>query len=189
MCVIFCNLEQLILPLWTPSVIPALPNCPMLFHKIIRKIWYTNGNIIWKRAGKLELPAIIVSPYRNSGKLKILSRSHLTTILIWLWNISNSFLVSSAIQYSPTLCDPMDCSRSCLPIHHQQPELAQTHVHQVSDAVQPSHPLSSPSPPAFNLSQHQVLFQWVHSSHLVAKVWELQLQHQAFQWILRVDFL
>ena len=66
---------------------------------------------------------------------------------------------SSAIQSCPTVCDPMDCSTPGFPVHHQHPELAQTHVHRVSDAIQPSHPLSLPSPPAFNLSQHQGLFQ------------------------------
>ena len=71
----------------------------------------------------------------------------------------------------------MDSSTSCFPVHHQLPELAQTHVHQVSDAIQPSYLLSSPSPPAFNLSQHQGLFQWVHWSHQVTKVLEFQLQH------------
>ena len=69
------------------------------------------------------------------------------------------------------------------------PELAQTHVHWVSDAIQPSHPLLSPSPPTFNLSQYQGRFQWVSSSHQVAKVLEIQLQHQSFQWIFRTDFL
>ena len=83
----------------------------------------------------------------------------------------------------------MDCSMPGFPVHYQLPELAQTHVHQVSDAIQSSHPLSSPSPPAFNRSQHQVLFQWVSSSHQVAKVWAFQLQHQSFQWIFRTDFL
>jgi len=73
----------------------------------------------------------------------------------------------------------MDCSKPGLPAHHQLPELAQTHVHQVSDAIQPSHPLLSPSPAALNLSQHHGLFQRVHSSHQVAKV--LELQHQSFQ--------
>ena len=87
------------------------------------------------------------------------------------------------------LCDPMDCSTPGLPVHHQLPEFTQTHVHWVSDAIQPSHPLSSPSPPALNLSQHQGLFQWVSSSHQVAKVLEFQLQHQFFQWIFRTDFL
>ena len=67
---------------------------------------------------------------------------------------------------------PMDCSMTGFPVHHQLPELAQTHVRQVSDAIQPSHPLLSPSPPALNLSQHQGLFQRVTSSHQVAKVLE-----------------
>ena len=75
-----------------------------------------------------------------------------------------------------------------LPVHHQLPEPTQTHIHRISDAIQPSHPLSSPSP-TFNLSQHQALFQWVSSSHQVAKVLEFQLQHQSFQWIFRTDFL
>ena len=68
------------------------------------------------------------------------------------------------------------------PVHHQLPEFTQTHVHWVGDAVQLSHPLSAPSPPAFNLSQRQGLFKWVSSSHQVAKVLEFQLQHQSFQW-------
>ena len=80
----------------------------------------------------------------------------------------------------------MDCSMPGLPIHHHLPDLAQTHVHWVSDAIQPSHPLSSPSPPTFNFSQHQGLFQWVSSSHKVAKIWEFQLQHQSFQWIFKL---
>ena len=83
----------------------------------------------------------------------------------------------------------MDCIMPDLPVHHQLPELAQTHVHRVGDAIQPSHPLSSPSPPAFHLSQHQGLFQWVSSLHQVAKVLESQLQHQSFQWICRIDWL
>ena len=74
----------------------------------------------------------------------------------------------------------MDCSMPGFSVHHQLPKLAQTHVHQVSEAIQPSHPPSSPSPPAFNISQHQGLFQWVSSSHEVAKVLEFQLQHQSF---------
>ena len=78
---------------------------------------------------------------------------------------------------------------SGFPIHHQFLEPAQTHLHWVSDAIQPSYPLSSPFPPAFNLSQHQGIFQWVSSSHQMTKVLELQLQHQSFQWICRTDFL
>ena len=95
----------------------------------------------------------------------------------------------SVTKSCPTLCDPIDCSTPGLPVHHQHPEFTQTHVHWVSDAIQPSHPLSSSSPPTFNLSQHQGLFQWVGSSYQVAKVLGLQLPHESFQWIFRVDFL
>ena len=93
---------------------------------------------------------------------------------------ANSSIQSLSIQFSsfqslsgPTLCDPMNCSTPGLPVHHQLPEFAQTHVRRVSDAIQSSHPLSSPSPPAPNPSQHQSLFQWVNSSHEVGKVLEL----------------
>ena len=83
--------------------------------------------------------------------------------------------VSLVAQSCPTLCDPLNCSTPGLPVHHQLPEFIQTHVHRVGDAIQPSHPLSSPSPPSHNPSQHQGLFQWVNSSHEVAKVLEFQL--------------
>ena len=83
----------------------------------------------------------------------------------------------------------MDCRTPGFPVFHHLLELAQIHIHWVSDAVQSSRPLLSPSPPAFCLSQHQSLFEWVISSHQVAKVLELQLQHQSFQWIVRTDFL
>jgi len=83
----------------------------------------------------------------------------------------------------------MDCSTSGLSVHHQLPESAQTHIHWVGNAIQPSHPLSSPSPPALDLSQHQDLFKWVSSSHQVAEVLEFQLQHQSYQWTPRTDFL
>ena len=92
-----------------------------------------------------------------------------------------SLQFSSVTQSCPALCDPMDCSTPGFPVHQQLPELTQSLVHQVSDAIQPSHPLLSPSPLTFNLSQHQGLFQGVSSSHQVAKVLELQLQHQSFQ--------
>ena len=96
---------------------------------------------------------------------------------------------SSVTQSRPTLCNPMDCSTPGFPVHHQLPEFTQTHIHQVGNAIQPSHPLSSPSPSDLNLSQHQGLFKWVSSLHQVAKLLELQLQHQSFQWIFRTDFL
>ena len=88
----------------------------------------------------------------------------------------------------PTLCNPVAWSKPGFPVLHQLTELAQTHVHRVSDAIQPFHPLSSPSPPPFNISQHQGLLQWVSSLQQGAKILELQLQHQSFQWMFRTDF-
>ena len=98
-------------------------------------------------------------------------------------------LFSSVAQSCPTLCDPMNRSTPGLPVHHQLPEFTQTHIHRVSDAIQPSHPWSSPSSPAPNPSQHQSLFQWVNSSHEVAKVLEFQLQHHSLQRNPRADLL
>ena len=99
------------------------------------------------------------------------------TTTSWYWLNSETYSVQfrSVAQSCPTLCDPMNRSMTGLPVHHQLPEFTQIHVHQVSDAIQPSHPLSSPSPPASNPSQHQGLFQWVNSSHVLAKVLEFQL--------------
>ena len=101
----------------------------------------------------------------------------------------HSVQFSLVAQWCPTLCDPMNHSTPGLPVHHQFPEITQTHVHWVSDAIQPSHPLSSPSPPAFSLSQNQGPFKWVSSLPQVAKVLAFQLQHQSFQWTFRTDFL
>ena len=95
----------------------------------------------------------------------------------------------SSVQSCPTHCDPMDWSTPGVPVHPQLPEFTQPHVHWVGDAIQPPDPLLSSSPPAFNLSQNQGLFQWVSSSHPVAKVLEFQLQHQSFQWTPRTNFL
>ena len=115
--------------------------------------------------------------------------SNFGLILDWNWSWRDSQKASPApqlhipwrtckIQFSSvqsqsclTLCDPMDCSTPGLPVHHQLPEFTQTHAHRVGDAIQPSHSLSSPSPPPFNLSQHQGLFQWVSSSHRWQKYW------------------
>ena len=89
-----------------------------------------------------------------------------------IWNEAVQF--SSATQSCLTLCNPMNCSTPGLPVHHHLLEFTQTHVHRVSAAIQPSHPLQSPSPPAPNPSQHQNLFQWVNSSYEVDKVLEFQ---------------
>ena len=98
-------------------------------------------------------------------------------------------LLSSVTQLCLILCDPMNHSTPGLPVHHQLPEFTQTHVHRIGDAIQSSHPLLSPSPSAPNPSQHQGLFEWVNSSHEVAKVLEFQPQHQSFQWTPRTDLL
>ena len=96
---------------------------------------------------------------------------------------------SSVAQSCPILCDPMNRSTPGLPVHYQLPEFTQTHVHWVGDAIQPSHLLLSPCPPAPNPFQHQGLLQWVNSSHQVAKVLEFQLQHQSFKWTPRTHLL
>ena len=112
--------------------------------------------------------------------------------LTW-WLSNNNVLFFSSVHFSHSVMSdslqPYDHSTPGLPVHHQLPESTQTHVHRIGDAIQPSHPLSSPSPPALNLSQHQGLFKWVSSSHQVAKVLEFQLQHQSFWWTPRNDLL
>ena len=106
----------------------------------------------------------------------------------------SDFTFNSTVQFSSvtqsclTPCNPVNSSMPGLPVHHQLLELTQTHLHWASDAIQPSHVLSSPYPPSFNLSQHQGLFKWVSSPHQVAKVLEFQLQHQSLPWIFRTDF-
>ena len=133
-----------------------------------------------------------VEPLANQQKAK--NKTH-----IWLFFYKLTFITcraviscgwfSSAAQSCLTLCDPMDCSTPGFPVHHQLLEFTQTHVHLVSDTIQPSHLLSFPSPPAFNLSQHQGLFKWISSWHQVAKVLEFQLQHRSFQRLFKTDFL
>ena len=115
-------------------------------------------------------------------------RDCLSSLYILGFFVVNSVQFSSVAQSCPTLCNHMDCSPPGLPVHYQLPEFTQTCVHGVGEAIQPSHPLSSPSLPTFNLSQHQGLFKWVSPSHQGAKVLEFQLQHQSFQWTPRTDF-
>ena len=117
--------------------------------------------------------------YLNRIQANILGLKRCTPLLDTGTFITVQF--SSVAQSCLTLCNPMDHSTPGFPVHHQLLEFTQTHVHRVGDAIQSSHPLSSPSPPALNLSQHQGLFKWVSSSHQVAKVLEFQLQHQSFQ--------
>ena len=106
-----------------------------------------------------------------------MSHFHLSTLKIKFCLI---YLTLSSVQFTQsclTLCDPRDCSMPGLPVHHRLLEFTQTHVHWVSDAIQPSHPLSSHSLSTFSLAQHQGLFKWVSSLHQVGKVLEFQLQN------------
>ena len=132
----------------------------------------------------------------------MLPKAHLTShsrMFCSRWVITPSWLsgswrfflyqFSSVAQSCPTLCYPMNCSTPGLPVHHQLPEFTHTHVHRAGDAIQPSYPLSSTSPPALNPSQHQSLFQWVNPSHEVANILEFQLQHHSLQRNPRVDLL
>ena len=134
-----------------------------------------------------------VRKWRDVGKGYILSAKNsrhpmYNTVIMINNNVLYQFS-SVQSQSCPTLCNPMDCSTPGPPVHHQLPEFTQTHVHWVGDAIQPSHPPSSPSPLTFNLSQHLGLFKWVSSSHQVAKRLKFQLQHQSFQWTPRTDLL
>ena len=132
------------------------------------------------------IDVLIYFPRNSTPALK--SKLHGNLPMLWCQHVP-SVQFSSVAQSCPTLCDPMNRSTPGLPVHHQLPKFTQTHVHGVSNAIQPSHPLSSPSPPALNLSQHQGLFQWASSSHQVAKVLEFLPQHQSFQWTPRTDRL
>ena len=143
-------------------------------------------------------PVNVLSYFHNLKKKKNLSKStRLENNRIGIWrgpshhtlHKPGSVQFSSVAQSCPTLWDPMNRSTPGLPVHYQLPESTQTHVHRVGDAIQPSRPLSSPAPPALNLSQHQGLFTWVSSSHQVAKVLEFQLQHQFFQWTPRTSLV
>ena len=137
---------------------------------------YTTGNLALKHFSK-------AMSYLDQIHQFMASQWHLSRYMF------SSVQFNSVTQSCPTLWDPMNRSMPGLPVHHQLPEFTQTHVHQVGDATKPSHPLLSPSPPAPNPSQHQSLFQWVNSSHQVAKLLEFQLQHQSFQWTPRTDLL
>ena len=131
-------------------------------------------NWVWLKSGQDRL----------EGRLVMCTSGSLSSISLRSVQFSSVQLLSRV-----WLCDPMNCSTPGFPVHHLFLELAQTYVHWVSEAIQSSHSLSSPSLPAFNLCQHQGLLQWVSSSYPVAKLLEFQLQHQSFQWIFRIDFL
>ena len=157
---------------WWPS------GCDAVFHLRVLSLGRDLGS--W-------MPCSEASINKQSRKsiLADLKTYYLTIVIrvVWCW-WRYSVQFSSVAQLCPTL-QPHGLQLPGLPVHHQLPELTQTRVHRVGDAIQPSHPLSSPSPPALNLSQHQGLFQWVSSLHQVAKVLEFHLQHRSFQWIFR----
>ena len=165
--------------------------------------WWTRVATLWLYYQQIQLFCLIslsVSTLSKSYQaiwISFLKRRKLfknlwvflTTFDSKLTLIFYSAQFSSVTQSCPTLCNPVNCSTPGFPVHYQLPNFTQTHVHWVGDAIQPSRPLSSPSPSAFNLSQHQGLFKWFSCSHQVAKVLEFQLQYQSFQWIFRTDFL
>ena len=144
------------------------------------------GNMCKEAPNKSNTLSLLKNPceIQKEKLLIIINKNHKIDNLT-----GSNFQFSSVAQSCPTLCNPMNHSMPGLPVHHQLLEVTQTHVHRVSDAIQPSHPLSSPSSPAPNPSQHQGLFQWVNSLHEVAKVLEFQLQHKSFQWTPRTDLL
>ena len=133
---------------------------------------------VWQFTPDCMRIAKIEFPYRRDAYL-----------IIFIILVSCFVSFCSVAQPCPTLCHPVDYSTPGFSVLHHLLELDLTHMYWFSDAIQPFHPLSFPSPPVFNLSRHQGLFQWVGSLHQVAKVLELQLQHQSFQWIFRTDFL
>ena len=174
-----CYLFQGIFP--TQGSNPDLPNCRWILYELSYK-------------GSPRILECVAYPF-SSGSSQPRNQTGVSCIagrFFTNWAIREAISVvqfSSFAQLCPTLCDPVNHSTPGLPVHHQLPEFTQTHVHQVSDAIQPSHLLSSPSPPAPSPSQHQGLFQQVRSSHPLAKVLEFQLQHQSFQWTPRTDLL
>jgi len=170
--VMLSNHLSFCLPLLLFSVLPSIKVFPSesAFH------------IRWPKYGSLS-----ISPSNEYSGL-ISFRIDWFYLLVIPGTLKSLRCCSVAKSYV-TLCDPISCSSPGFLVLHYLLELAQTHVYQVGDAIQPSHPLLSPSIPTFNLSQHQGLFQWVSSSHQVAKVLEFQLHRQSSQWVFRTDLL
>ena len=150
--------------------------------KWIRKLWYIYTMEYYSATKKNAFESVLMRWMKLESIIQseVSEKKNTNTI---------SVQFSSVTQSCPTLCNPMNWSMPGLPVHHQLQEFTQTHAHRVGDAIQPSHPLSSPSPPSPNPSQHQGLFQWVNSKHEVAKLLEFQLQQQSIQWTPRTDLL
>ena len=159
---------------------------PHKCSSLIEVVWFPAPPHMARWFGHSSLPVSFLNYSGRTGSRNIIRKTQNT---LGCSPLDQDVKFSSVAQSCPTLCDPVDWGMPGLPVHHQLPEFTQTHVHPAGDAMQPSHPLLSPSPPAFNLFQHQGLFKWVSSSHQVAKVLEFQLQHQSFQWVVRTYFL
>ena len=156
----------------------------LLLHGYKFDYWEMNKCFILCAGLSDPFPDLVGPAFNGSGNVCVPMNLRKGT-----WDSFCHLCFSSVSQSCLTLCNPMNRNTAGLPVHHQLPEFTQTHVHQVSDAIQLSQLLSSPSPPAPNPSQHQGLFQWVNSSHEVAKVLEFQLQHQSFKWKPRTYLL
>ena len=150
---------------------------------LLKSSCHTSSGILIFIAIVLLWFIIFVTDKATSGRM-VNNVNNNATYIIHIFQFSSVQLLSHV-----RLCDPVNCSTPGLPVHHQLMESTQTHVHWVSDAIQPPHPLSSHSPPALNLSQHQGVFKWVSSLHQVDKVWGFQPQYQSFQWTPRTDLL
>ena len=147
-------------------------NTEVLCHSLLQWITFCQNYSLWIICFGWHYMPWFIALFSNTSSVS----------MKWLW-FGKGVTSFSSVQFSqsyPTLWNLMDCSMPDLPLHHQLPEFTQTHVHWVSDAIQPSYPLLCPSLPALNLSQHQDLLKRVSSSHQVAKVLEFQLQHQSF---------
>ena len=162
--------------------------CSKFSKSGFKNTWTVNFLIFKLVLEKAEEPEIKLLTSAGSAKRHESSRKKSISVLL---TMSKPLTVFSSVQSLSRvwLCDPMNHSMPGLPIHHQLPESTQIHVHWVGDAIQPSCSLSSPSPPALNLSQHRALFKRISSSHQVAKLLEFQLQPQSFQWTPRTDLL
>ena len=148
--------------------------------------WMTEGKKKGNSMREMCYKFFVINISNNDHPRQLMSKVHCVPGMVRraLDGLFSSLQFNSVTQLCPTLFNLMDHSMPGFPVNHQLPEFTQTHVHWVGDAIQLSHPLLSPSPPALNLSQHQGLFKWVSSLHQVAKVFEFQLQHQSFRWTL-----
>ena len=164
-------------PTISSSLIPfssRLQSFPASWSFLVSQFFPSGGQSIGASATLLAVNIQGWFPLGLMGLISLQSKG-LFKVIYYLLTNTLKLLFSSVVRSYPTACHPMDCSTPGFPVHHQLPELAQTHVHWVSDAIQPYHPLLSPSSSAFYLSQYQGLFQWIDSSHHVAKILELQL--------------